>query len=398
MKNTAKKTAKREIYLDNGATTKADIAVAKEINKVMTSLYGNPSSLHYKGEEAKRILENARRIIAKRINAEPEEIIFTSGGTESDNLAIKGIASAKRKEGKNCIITSPIEHPAIHGTCNFLKNNYGFEILYARVNREGIIELPYLEKLIGQHANKIAVVTIMHANNEVGTIQPIREIGAVCKKYNVIFHTDAVQGFTKAPIDVKGLKVDALSMSSHKIHGPKGVGALFVRKGIKLEKQLHGGHQELDKRAGTENVAGIAGFAMAVQTAKVSDIKKIKKLRDRLINGLLKIRDAKLNGSLKYRLCNNINVSFKGVEGESLLLYLSERGICVSTGSACSSQSLKPSHVLLAIGLSPADAHSSIRLTLSRYNTKQEIDCTIKTIKDAVHKLRKISGYRGKGG
>ncbi|MBI5871945.1 cysteine desulfurase [archaeon] len=370
---------KKEIYLDNGATTRVDEKVALEMERAMTACYGNPSSLHLKGEEAKRILENARAVIAKSINALPEEIIFTSGGTESDNLAVKGIALEKKKEGRSLIVTSLIEHPAVHGTCNMLKRQ-GFRILYVKVNNDGIIDMKHLENLLFRHKDDIALVTIMHANNEIG-------------RYNILFHTDAVQSFTKEKIDVKRMNIGALSLSAHKIHGPKGVGALYIRKGIRIEKQMHGGHQESDLRAGTENISGILGFARAVELEKQPDLIKIKLLRDRMIKGLLEIKDAKLNGSLKHRLCNNVNINFKGVEGESLLLFLSNKGICISTGSACSSQSLKPSHVLLAIGLGSADAHGSIRLTLSRFNTKKEIEYTIKAVKEGVQKLREVSGY-----
>jgi cysteine desulfurase len=376
------------VYLDNGATTMVAKEVVDEMNIYFTERYGNASSLHSFGEEAKKALENARGIIAKRINAEPKEIIFTSGGSESDNLAIKGAALAMKAKG-NHIITSSIEHPAVLGTSNFLQKQ-GFEVTYLKVDKEGFIGLEELEKAITQ---KTILVSIMHANNEIGTIQDLEKIGAICKKHNVLFHTDAVQSFTKTDIDVKRMNIGLASFSAHKIHGPKGVGALYVRKGVKLEKIIHGGHHEFNIRAGTENVSGIAGFGKAVEIADEKHSVKMAGLRDYFISEIMKsIKDVKLNGpSGEKRLCNNVNVSFKYIEGESILFHLDIKGVEVSTGSACSSQSLEPSHVLLAIGLPHEIAHGTIRFTLSRYTTKEEVDYTVKTVKDVVENLRKIS-------
>ncbi|MBN1156696.1 cysteine desulfurase, partial [Candidatus Woesearchaeota archaeon] len=351
---------KMKIYLDNGATTMTAKEVVDEMNVYFTEKYGNASSLHSFGEEAKKALNNSREIIAKKINAEPKEIIFTSGGSESDNLALKGVAFALRKKG-NHIITTSIEHPAILGTCNFL-SKHGFEITYLKVDNEGFIDLDELEKSL---TDKTVLVTIMHANNEIGTIQDLARIGAICKKHNVLFHTDAVQSFTKTDIDVKRMNIDLASFSGHKIHGPKGIGALYVRKGIKLDKMIHGGHHEFDKRAGTENISGIAGFAKAVEISNQADVKKMTELREYFITEIIKnIKDVKLNGPEgEKRLCNNVNVSFRYIEGESILFHLDMKGIAVSTGSACSSQNLEPSHVLLAIGLPHEIAHGTIRFT-----------------------------------
>lgn len=377
-----------KIYLDNGATT----SVAKEAVKAMlpyfAEKYGNPSSLHSFGNEAKIALDNSRAAIAKKLNCLPEEIIFTASGSEANNLAIKGTAFANKKKGSH-IITTKIEHPCVLGTCNYLFIK-GFKITYLDVDKEGLVNLDQLRKEI---TDKTVLISIMHANNEIGTIQPIEEAAKIAKEKGILFHTDAVQSFTKVPIDLGKLKnIDLLSMSSHKIHGPKGVGALFVRKGVKLEKQIHGGKHEFDLRAGTENVPGIVGFAKASEIIKKEDIERMIKLRDRLITGLLKkIPDCQLNGSREKRLCNNANIAFNFIEGESILLELDSRGIAVSTGSACSTHSLKPSHVLMALGLKHEVAHGSIRFTLSKYTTQEEIDYVIEETAKAVERLRKIS-------
>jgi len=375
-----------KVYLDNGATTKVAPEVVKAMIPYFTEQYGNASSLHGFGQAAKEALDNARAVIAKRINAEPEEIIFTSGGTESNNLAIKGIAYAHKDKG-NHIITSKIEHPAVLAACATLERE-GFKISYIDVDKEGFVKLGQLEKTI---TDKTILVTIMHANNEVGTIEPIKEIGEICKKHKVIFHSDAVQSFTKVPIDIKKINVDLVSLSSHKIHGPKGVGALYIRKGIKIKKLADGGGHEFRIRAGTENIPGIVGFAKAVELVKEKDIQHMTKLRDTLIAELLAIPHTQLNGSKKERLCNNVNISFHYIEGESLLMSLDDNGIAVSTGSACSSHSLTPSHVLMALGLKAEIAHGSIRFTLSKYTTEKEINYTIKIVKEVVEKLRKFS-------
>lgn len=382
-----------KVYLDNGATTQVAKEVAKSMQTILTKKFGNPSSLHRYGEEAKKGLDKARELIAKKINAEPDEIIFTSGGTEADNLAIKGIAYNYKEKG-NHIITSRIEHPAVLKACEALEKE-GFELTYLSVDKEGFVDLKKLEEAI---TPETILVTIIHANNEIGTIQEIEKIGQVCKEKNVTFHTDAVQSFTKTPIDVKQMNIDLLSLSAHKLHGPKGIGALFIKKGIKLKPLFDGGGQEKKIRSGTENLPGIVGFSKAVEIIKEKDLEKIKKLRDILIKGIEKnIPDTILNGPRDKRLVNNINIAFKYVEGESLLYQLDSKGIAVSTGSACSSKSLEPSHVLLAIGLKPETAHGSIRLTLSRYTTKEEIKYTIKNLMEIVKNLRKISPL-AKGG
>ncbi len=376
------------VYLDNGGTTKVDPKVLKAMIPYFSEKYGNASSLHRYGREAKKALDEAREAIAKKINADPSEIIFTSGGTESDNLAIRGVAYANRHLGKH-IITTKIEHPAVLNTCKSLVEE-GFEVTYLDVDREGFVNLKTLEKAIRKDT---ILVSIMHANNEIGTIQDIGKIGKICRRKRTLFHTDAVQSFTKVPIDVKKMRMDLLSLSSHKIHGPKGVGALYVRKGVKIKPLLTGGPHEFRMRAGTENIPGIVGFAKASELTGKDEIKRMTYLRDKLISGLLSIPGAKLNGPKgRKRLCNNVNVSFKGVEGESLLTYLDAKGICVSTGSACSSREEKESHVLQAIGVDSECIMGSIRLTLSKFTTEREIEYVIKTTKEIVEHLRKVSG------
>ena len=376
----------QKVYLDNGATTKVDEEAAKAVNEYFTEQYGNASSLHEFGREAKEALENAREIIAKKINAEPSEIIFTSGGTESDNLALKGIAHSNKDKG-NCIITTKIEHPAILETCKELEKE-GFKVTYLDVDNEGLLDLGQLKEAINE---KTILASVMHANNEIGAIQPVEEIGKICRENGIYFHTDAVQSFTKIPIDVKKQNIDLASFSGHKVHGPKGVGVLFIRKHVKVKKEITGGHHESDLRAGTENIPGAAGFAKAVEISNNGAVKRMEGLRDKLIDALLEIPDTILNGSREKRLCNNVNISFNFIEGESLLMKLDDKGIAVSTGSACSSQSLDPSHVLLAIGLKHEIAHGSIRFTLSKFTTEEEIDYVIETVKGAVKELREVS-------
>jgi cysteine desulfurase len=373
-------------YLDNGATTQVAKEVSQAMQMMLTKKFGNPSSLHNLGVEAKEEMEKARAIIAKKINTESSQIIFTSGGTESNNLAIRGIAYQNKE--KNHIITSAIEHSAVLKTCEALEKE-GFKVTYLSVDEEGFISLKKLEEAI---TPKTMLVTIMHANNEIGTLQDIRSIGKICREKNVIFHTDAVQSFTKVLIDVEKDNIDLMSLSAHKIHGPKGIGVLFIRKGVRPKPLLTGGSHESKMRAGTENTPGIVGFGKAVDLINEKDVDKMRKLRDVLIKGLEKIPDTILNGSRgDKRLASNVNISFKYVEGESLLYHLDGKGIAVSTGSACSSHSLSPSHVLIAIGLKPEIAHGSVRLTLSKYTTKEEIDYTIKVLKEVVQDLRKIS-------
>ena len=381
---------KKTIYLDNGASTKTDPKVVEEMLPYFTELYGNPSSIYSFSEKPKEAIAKARKIIASRINANPEEIIFTSGGSEADNLALRGTAYAVRKNNnKNHIITSKIEHPAILNTCKALEKD-GFEVTYLDVDSEGFIDLKELESAIKENT---FLVSIMLANNEIGTIQDIEAIGQICKDKGVLFHTDAVQGFTKIDIDVKKMNIDLMSLASHKIHGPKGVGALYIKKGVDLVHLMTGGHQEMDIRAGTENVPGIVGFGKAVELALENHISYMAGLRDKMAADIEKsIPDIKLNGPKgNKRLCNNVNFAFKYIEGEGILLHLDEKGICVSTASACSSQSLRPSHVLLAIGLKPESAHGCIRFTLSRFTTEDEINYTIRVLKDIIKQLRDMS-------
>jgi cysteine desulfurase len=375
-------------YLDNGATTMVDQKVVSEIMPFFTEIYGNASSIHQKGQEAKRAVDEARETIAKKLNAGYDEIIFTSGGTESDNLAIKGVAYANREKG-NHIITTKIEHPAVTNTCKELEKE-GFRITYLDVDKEGFVSIDSIGRAI---TDKTILVSIIHGNNEIGTIQDIDAIGRLCKSRGVLFHIDAVQSFTKVAINTKKQDVDLISMSGHKIHGPKGIGALYVRKGTKLQPIQQGGGHEFKMRAGTENVPGIIGFAKAVKLSSESDIKKISKLRDFLISRVEKeIDNVRLNGPRgDKRLCNNVNISFASIEGESLGAYLDIDGICTSTGSACSSHSLEPSHVLVAIGLSKELANGTLRLTLSRFTTEEEVNYTVDTLKKYVEKLRKMS-------
>ncbi|MFH0715126.1 MAG: cysteine desulfurase family protein, partial [Candidatus Diapherotrites archaeon] len=370
-------------YLDNGATTQVSKGVQREMQKYFSKEYGNASSVHQFGRNARKALEESRKTIAQKIGALPEEIVFTSGGSEANNLALKGIAFALREKG-NHIITTQIEHPSVLETCQFLEKR-GFEVSYLKVNAEGIVDLETFKNALSE---KTILVSIMHANNEIGSIQPIETIAEICQSKGIAFHSDCVQSLGKIPINVQKIPANLLSFSAHKLHGPKGVGALFVRKGTSLEKQILGGHQEYNKRAGTENVTGIAGFAQAVKELNEKDCKKMKLLRNKLVEGLEKIPDVKLNGPCEKRLCNNASISFQGIEGEGLLLKLDAKGIAVSTGSACSSQSLQPSHVLLAIGLSHERAHGTIRYTLSKFTTAKEISYAIKETKKAVQELR----------
>lgn len=381
----------KRIYMDHAATTPVDEEVVKAMLPYFAEHFGNASSLHSFGQEAKDALEESRRTIAKSINAKPEEIIFTSGGTESDNMAIKGIAFANKN--KNHIITSAIEHHAVLHPCEFLEKQ-GFKVTYLPVDNCGLVNPEDVEKTI---TPKTVLVSIMHANNEIGTIEPIAEIGKICSKHRVYFHTDAVQTFGKVPINVKKMYIDLLSASAHKLYGPKGVGFLYIKKGIKISPLIHGGGHEMDMRSGTENVAGIVGFAKATQIAMKNMRKGIKKetaLRDKLISGILKIAGSRLNGHPTKRLPGNANFSFGGIEGESLVMHLDMKGIAASTGSACSTRSLKPSHVLTAIGLTPMQAHGSLRLTLGRENTEVDIDYVLGILPDIVENLRKISPFK----
>lgn len=380
----------KTIYLDNAGTTKVRQEVKNAMLPYFDEIYGNASSLHTIGQIAKEHLEQARHTIANCLNAQDDEIYFTSGGSESDNWAIETACKFGKLTGKNQIITSAFEHHAILHTLEE-KQKQGFEIVYLPVYENGIIHLEDLKNAI---TNKTCLVTIMFANNEIGTIQPISEIGALCREKQIIFHTDAVQAVGHLPIDVKKMNIDMLSMSGHKFHGPKGVGALYCKKGTPLFSFIHGGAQERNRRAGTENLPGIVGMSVALDLAcnEMAETASHEiKLRDKLFEELSKIPHSKINGDLVNRLPNNFNMSFEGIEGESLLLLLDDKGICASSGSACTSGSLDPSHVLLAIGLPHEIAHGSLRLTLSKFSTEQEIDDTIKAVPEIVEYLRTIS-------
>jgi len=378
------------IYLDNAATTKTAPEVVEAMLPYFTEMYGNPSSIYELASSSKRAIGESRESIAHAIGADVSEIYFTAGGSESDNWALIATAEAYEGKGKH-IITSKIEHHAILHTCDYLQKR-GFEITYINVDENGVLMLNELEKAIREDT---ILISIMFANNEIGTIQPIREIGEIATKHNVLFHTDAVQAFGQLPIDVNEYQIDMMSASGHKLNGPKGIGFLYVKKGIKIRSFIHGGAQERSRRAGTENVPGIVGFAKAVERA-VNTMKyrteKETELRDYFIEKALReIPHVRLNGDQTMRLPNNINISFRFVEGESLLIMLDMEGICGSSGSACTSGSLDPSHVLLAIGLPHEIAHGSLRLTLNEDNTKEEMDFVIEKVKIIVEKLRKMS-------
>ena len=379
------------VYLDHSATTPVDPEVAALMMTYYTEKYGNPSSVHGFGREAKQALEQARSQVAELIGATPKEVTFTSGGTEADNLAILGTAEALRKKGKH-IITSCIEHHAVLETCEYLEKN-GFDLTVIPVNEEGILSVDEVKKAIRPDT---ILISVMHANNEVGSIQPIAEIGRLTKEHGITFHVDAVQSLGKIPINVDEMNVDLMTVSSHKIYGPKGVGALYIRKGVRVVPMAHGGGQEKRRRAGTENTPGIIGFGKACELAgqrMADDTKHQTKLRDKLMNGILeRIEYVKVNGPLgEKRLPNNVNVSIRYVEGESLLLSLDMLGIAASSGSACTSGSLDPSHVLLAMGLVHEIAHGSLRFTLGRQNTEAEIDYLLEQLPKIVERLRMMS-------
>ena len=378
------------IYLDNAATTKVKKEVVDAMLPYFTENYGNPSSVYKFAGESKKAVDNARDIIAKSLNTNSQDIYFTAGGSESDNWALKATAEAYRTKGKH-IITSKIEHHAILHTCDYLEKE-GFEVTYIDVDENGIVKLDELENAIREDT---ILISIMYANNEIGTIQPIKEIGKIAHKHNVIFHTDAVQAYGHIPIDVEEMNIDMLSASGHKINGPKGIGFLYIRKGLKLRSFVHGGAQERRRRAGTENVTGIVGFGKAVEIAMANMEERIAKeesLRDRLITKVLeRVPYTRLNGDRHKRLPNNVNFSFQFIEGESLLIMLDMKGICASSGSACTSGSLDPSHVLLAIGLPHEIAHGSLRLSLSEENTEEEIDYVVDAVEEIVGKLRSMS-------
>ena len=381
---------KKIIYMDNAATTAVSQEALETMMPFFRENFGNPSTIYSVGRNAKKELEISRERVAKALGASPKEIFFTSCGTESDNWAIKGAAFEGLKKGKNHIITSKIEHHAVLHTVQYLEKK-GFDVTYLDVDSQGLVNPKDVENAITE---KTALVTIMYANNEIGTIEPIEEIGKICKDKGVLFHTDAVQAVGHVPIDVKKQNIDMLSLSAHKFHGPKGIGALYIRKGVRIETFMEGGAQESGKRAGTENTAEIAALGKAIETACTEIEEKNSKLikkRDKLISELLKIERSRLNGHREKRLPGNINISFEGIEGESLLLLLDMAGICASSGSACTSGSLDPSHVLLAIGLPHEIAHGSLRLSLDESNTDEEIDFVIAEVSKAVKRLRDMS-------
>jgi len=378
------------IYIDHSATSPVDPEVFEAMKPYFTDSFGNASTLYSLGREGKKAMESAREEVASIIGAEAKEIIFTSGGTESDNIAILGAAYKLKKKG-NHIITSDIEHPAVDETCRYLEKN-GFTVTYLPVYEDGIVKVKDLEDAI---TDKTILITIMHANNEIGTIQPITEIGRIAHENNIYFHTDAVQTVGKIPVNVKELNVDMLSLSAHKLYGPKGIGALYLRQGVRIEPIMHGGGHEKGIRPGTENVPGIVGLGKACSIAKENlqmDAQKLTSLREMLIDNVLaENEDSYLNGHRTKRLPNNANFRFTGIEGESLILHLDAKGIATSTGSACSSIKLEPSHVLMAIGLKEVEAHGSLRISLGHENTEEDIEYTITAIKEVVEKLRKMS-------
>ena len=381
---------KKIIYMDNAATTSLSQEVLETMMPFFKENFGNPSTIYSIGRNAKKGIELARERVAKALGASPKEIFFTSCGTESDNWAIKGAAFEGLKKGKNHIITSKIEHHAVLHTVQYLEKK-GFDVTYLDVDSQGLVNPKDVENAITE---KTALVTIMYANNEIGTIEPIEEIGKICKDKGVLFHTDAVQAIGHIPIDVKEQNIDMLSLSAHKFHGPKGIGALYIRKGVRIETFMEGGAQESGKRAGTENTAEIVALGKAIEIACTEIEERNSRLiekRDKLINELLKIERSKLNGHREKRLPGNVNISFEGIEGESLLLLLDMAGICASSGSACTSGSLDPSHVLLAIGLPHEIAHGSLRLSIDESNTDEEIDFVVKEVSKAVNRLREMS-------
>ena len=377
------------IYLDNAATTKTAPEVVEAMLPYFGEAYGNPSAIYSLGSAGKKAVNEARRSIAKLINAGQEEIYFTAGGTEADNWALKAVAESYGEKGRH-IITTKIEHHAVLHTCGYLEKK-GFEVTYLDVDQDGLVDLEELKAAIRPDT---ILISVMYANNEIGTIEPIGEIGAIARERGILFHTDAVQAFGQVPLDVEALKVDMLSASAHKVNGPKGVGMLYIRAGLKLRSFIHGGAQERNRRAGTENVPGIVGFgAAAARAMKLMEEKgrKERELREYLIRSIEKqIPYCRLNGHRERRLPGNVNFSFQFIEGESLLIMLDMKGICASSGSACTSGSLDPSHVLLAIGLKHEEAHGSLRMTLSEDNTVEELDEVVEALKAIVGRLREM--------
>lgn len=378
------------VYADNAATTQMSDSVLKAMMPLLTDIYGNPSSLHSVGQIAKEHLEAARETVAECIGADPKEIYFTSGGSEADNQAIRSAAYIGARKGKKHIISSKFEHHAVLHTLDALKKE-GFEVTLLDVYSNGIVKP---EDVANAITDETCLVTIMTANNEIGTIQPIAEIGRICKEKGVLFHTDAVQAVGHIPVNVKDMNCDMLSVSAHKFHGPKGVGFLYARKGILLTNIIYGGAQERNKRAGTENMASIVGMATAIKDATdhlQENAEKVTAMRNRLIYGLKGIERSRINGDLEHHLPGTLNMCFEGIEGESLLLLLDAKGICASSGSACTSGSLDPSHVLLSIGVPVEIAHGSLRLSISEYNTMEQMDHIVKSVPEVVSYLRSIS-------
>lgn len=387
----------RNVYLDYSATTPVKEEVLKEMIPYFTEKFGNPSSLYDKGLEAKAAVDHAREQLAALINADPKEIYFTAGGTEADNWSLMGVAD-KLKDKGNHIITTKIEHHAILHSCEFLEK-HGYEVTYLGIDKNGRISLEELENAI---TDKTILISVMMVNNEIGTVQPIKEIGKIAKAHKIIFHTDAVQALGNVPIDVKDMGIDLMSMSSHKIYGPKGEGALFMRKGLRISNYIHGGAQENSKRAGTENLTGIVGFGKAAELARINFDKHVQhcsELRNYLVDRILnEIPDTQLNGTMEGRHPGNANITFKFIEGESILLLLNQFGISVSTGSACSSKSLEPSHVLVALGVPVEMIHGTVRFTVGDFTTKEDIDYVIEKLKIIVEKLRALSPINAEKG
>ena len=380
----------KNVYMDYAATTYVKPEVLEEMMPFFTEKYGNPSSFYGISRETKMAIDKARNRVAKALNCDLNEVYFTGGGSEADNWAIKGIASAHRKKG-NHIITTKIEHHAVLHTCEYLEKQ-GFEVTYLNVDKEGFIDLEELKNAI---TDKTILVSIMFANNEIGTIQPIKEIGKICRERKVFFHTDAVQAVGNIPIDVKEMNIDLLSLAGHKIYGPKGIGALYIRKGVRIDNLIHGGGQERARRAGTENTPSVVGLGKAIELATENleeHNKKLVDLRDKLIDGLLKVPHTRLNGPRgDKRLPGNVNITFEFIEGESILLSLDFEGVCASSGSACTSGSLDPSHVLLAIGLPHELAHGSLRLTLGDGSTEEDVDYVLDVVPPIIERLRNMS-------
>ena len=387
----------RRVYLDNNATTRMTEEVLEAMLPFYRDIYGNASSIHYFGRQARVAVDKARQDVANLLGAEkPEEIVFTSGGTESDNFAISGVAHVLRKKGDH-VITSAIEHSAVLNASRRLEKD-GYKVTYLPVNQYGLVSIDDIRAAI---TDKTILISIMYANNEVGTIEPIADIGALAKERGICFHTDAVQAVGKVAFEVKSMPVDLLSMSAHKIYGPKGVGAIYIRKGTKIDTIMHGGHQEMGKRAGTENVGGLVGLGRAAELAKreaIDEPKKLQALRDYLYKGIMSgVPHTRLNGDPEKRLPNTLNIGFKYLEGESIMLNLDMEGIAVSTGSACTSGTLEPSHVLTAMGVDAADAQGSIRFSLGRDNTKEDMDYVLAALPPIIQRLRDMSPLYEKG-